>query len=493
MAVEFPETFGHRASTPVAMAIVADAVRRSDSVLADAVATTQSWRSGYLEHFAALTALSARSAGTALAVADDGLAAMHLRLRHLREGQETSLDTIDWDNRAELTAVTVSGRNQPARELSVPYWGRQLSGQALRDQLRRWADAGVVEQGFVETIHTVIDNPELLTLPGRQLALVGAGAEMGPLEPFSAWGAEMLAIDVPAPAVWGRIHGTVEARAGKVTSPVQGNITGLDIAAQVPEAAAWISNNADPSKKLVFGMYGYADGAKHVLLTAAADAVATKLLTERDGTALAYLGTPTDSYLVPEDVMDEARSRWHKRGPLTSGLQGAARTLTRDGVFRPAYAQSYQGGDGTSWGVADIMLPMQGPNYALAKRLQRWRSLAAARDGHTVSFNVAPASWTRSVTKNRVFNMAYSGAHRFGVEIFPADTARWLMAAKLAADLAEPTPGQTRPRHPEAAIFADANHGGFWRQPFDPKSVLSLAAVAGVATASLPARTRRPR
>jgi hypothetical protein len=44
----------------------------------------------------------------------------------------------------------------------------------------------------------------------------------------------------------------------------------------------------------------------------------------------------------------------------------------------------------------------QGPNYAFAKLVQRWRVLLARASGHVVSANVAPASLTRSVMHNKL-------------------------------------------------------------------------------------------
>ena len=98
-------------------------------------------------------------------------------------------------------------------------------------------------------------------------------------------------------------------------------------------------------------------------------------------------------------------------------------------------------------------MPQQGPNYALAKRLQRWRATRARDDGVTVSLNVAPPTRTRSVVKNRALAAAYAGAHRFGIEVFEPATSNTLMAALLVHDLRsgrrpEPRRGTTRPTAP---------------------------------------------
>ena len=128
-------------------------------------------------------------------------------------------------------------------------------------------------------------------------------------------------------------------------------------------------------------------------------------------------------------------------------------------------------------------MPQQGPNYALAKRIQRWRALQARADGRLVSLNVAPATRTRSVLRNRALAAAYAGAHRFGVEVFDPSTSNTLMAALLVHDLRNPAAAAnpaTPLRHPLELFWQGANHGGLWRNAFEPRSVLGLAVALGM-------------
>jgi hypothetical protein len=225
-------------------------------------------------------------------------------------------------------------------------------------------------------------------------------------------------------------------------------------------------------------MYAYADGGAHVCVTAAADALAVDLLERREGTALAYLATPTDAFVVPEDAVAEARAAYAGRG-LRRILQAPLRAVSRGRLFAPAYP-------GAST-VADVLVAQQGPNYALAKRIQRWRGVTASVSGSVVAFNVAPATWTRSVTRNRVLAAAYTGARHFGIEIFAPATSRVLMAALLVHDLHVPSPGA---RHPEMLFSEGAAHGGLWRAAYQPRSVLGIAALTGLRTAlRAPARS----
>merc|ERR1719352_1750275 len=77
--------------------------------------------------------------------------------------------------------------------------------------------------------------------------------------------------------------------------------------------------------------------------------------------------------------------------------------------------------------VVDCTVVQQGPNYAFAKRLQHWRAIVAQSEGIVVSANIAPASHTVSVRKQKLLAAAYDGAKRFGVAIFNPQTSSALM------------------------------------------------------------------
>jgi hypothetical protein len=135
---------------------------------------------------------------------------------------------------------------------------------------------------------------------------------------------------------------------------------------------------------------------------------------------------------------------------------------------------------GVDPGIADCLVPQQGPNYALAKRIQRWRASVDRAEARQVSFHVAPSTRTRSVLKNRALAAAFAGAHRFGVEVFDPATSNTLMAALLVHDLVAEPPVHAHPWQDEAHA---AVHGGLWRAPYEPRSALGLAAVLGYASA----------
>jgi hypothetical protein len=351
----------------------------------------------------------------------------------------------------------IRGDGERVRELALPVGGELLRGDGLRRRLEAWVRAGVVEPGCAEGVKEVLEHPDWLALEGRRVVLVGAGAEMGPLAPLAAWGADVLAIDLPGQAE--RIGRLARVGSGTVRTPGDG----ADVLSALPELRAWIAEY-DTGPELVIASHVYADGGAHVRLAAAADA----LVGDLPHAAYAALATPTDCYLVPDGAVQEARRRWDRRG-VRRVLQAPLRLASAGRLLRPAYPRLVRGR-----GQADGIVRQQGPNYALAKRVQRWRAVQAAADGRSVSLNLAPATATRSVTRNRVLAAAYAGARYFGVEVFPPATTSVLMAALLVRDLHRP-PGDDA----EERLADSAAHGGLWRIPYELRSALQLAAVAG--------------
>ena len=127
------------------------------------------------------------------------------------------------------------------------------------------AAAGVLEPSAADAVREVAAHPEWLRLEGRTVAVLGAGAEMGPLGPLLRWGATVAAVDLPTTAIWDRVLGTARAAAGRLLVRRPGRPgtedAGVDLLAEVPETADWL---AGLDGRLVVGNYLYADGGTHV-------------------------------------------------------------------------------------------------------------------------------------------------------------------------------------------------------------------------------------
>lgn len=479
--VVFPtDDHGRRSTTAVGRAVVADALRPVDPAGARAAEQETAWRSNYLVHFRRL--VEAGVDGDAVAIARAGLDSLTSRLRSRQPAGEVALtEWVAADDRPTTTEVV--GAGEPETELSLPFRGQRLHGDALRRQVDSWITAGVVEPTVADAVGAVLDHPDWLRLEGRTVAVLGAGAEMGPLVPLLRWGARVAAVDLPRPAIWTRVLEQAHRRAGRLLVPTGAGsgrgvpnrvdpaaAAGADLLADAPTVAAWLSEVAG-SDQLVVGNYVYADGATNVRVAAAVDVLSTRLLAERPDTALAFLATPTDVFAVPGEAVRFSTRTYEDRSGTAKLWGRPLRTLSGGRLLRRAYVT------GADPGTNDSLIPQQGPNYALAKRLQRWRATVARRDGALVSLNVAPPTRTRSVLKNRALAAAYAGAHRFGVEVFEPATANVLMAALLVHDLhTGGGPEHAEPWQDEAYA---AVHGGLWRTSYAPRSILGMAALFG--------------
>ncbi|MEO6999913.1 MAG: hypothetical protein ABI112_17700 [Terracoccus sp.] len=481
--VVFPREAGseRRSTTATGRAVVADALRAVDPVGSASAERETNWRQGYLPHFRRLVEAGLVSPDAARTIARDGLASLHERMRWLgpqgTEGDQplTSAFAAAGD---VLGSYTFTGEGAPDRTLSIPDAGERLSGDRLRRRLDVWADAGMIEPSCAEAVHLVIDNPDWLDLHDRTVVVLGAAAEMGPLRSLLRWGADVAAVDLPRKDLWERLVGDTRKLAGSITVPVRtgdGPVTsraGGDLVHDLGGVTRWVSEIDGP---VIIGNYVYADGETNVRVSMAVDAL-TRRVVEQKGkgdVALAFLATPTDVFAVPGAAVDRSVANYAARR-TSKVLRVPLRTISGGRLLRRNYVP------GQNPGINDSVVLQQGPNYLLAKRLQRWRATSYREHGGVVSLNVAPPTRTRSVVKNRVLAAAYAGAHRFGIEVFEPGTANTLMAALLVHDLRSGSPAQAHPWQDEAH---GAAHGGLWTSSYDPRSALGLAALLGVAAA----------
>ena len=477
--VLFPLVDGRRSTQTTAKAVFAEAARGVAPDVADSIERSANWHKDYVPHLSTLERVSALSPKSAISVASDGLFALHERMVFARDGEELSLSHAleRWDS-SPFETVTLEGQAPHPRRLAIPYRGEELVGESLHRQLDEWVRRGVIEPSCADALRMVDAQPDWLDASDITVALVGAAAEMSPLSALLSWGATVAAVDLPRQAVWDRIVTAARNGSGRVVAPASADsIAGADLLTQLPEIRTWLASLQTP---LVLGNYAYADGAMFVRVAAAADALTADLTASGTARALAYLASPTDVFAVPMPVVEAARDGGgvKRRGRLVSG---PLRALTAGRMFAPNYRVIVDGEDGQQFGLADSVVPQQGPNYALAKRLQRWRAVVA-RESVVTSANVAPATKTKSVTKNRVLAAAYSGARGYGVEVFEPHTSNTLMAALLIHDLRNPQAAahpDTLLTHPLGLFVDQAAHGGLWRLPWEPRSVLPLAAVEG--------------
>lgn len=483
---------GSRSTTHAGAAIVAAALRPLDAVAADAALAERHWRRRYPQHFRRLVEASLPSADAALASARAGLDAAWQTLRWAVPDGELALAQALAARVEPLHTAHHRGRGdaRPA-PWSVPRRGQTLAGDALRRQIDAWERAGVLEPTAAVALHRCANHPEWFDLSDRTLVLLGAGSEAGPLRWLSRWRANLVAVDVPRTETWRRIVSIVDDGNATLAAPSRAamgavaatgdafDALGADLLAEAPRVAAWLRSLDRP---LDLASLAYLDGERHVRVSLAMDLIAATLGAARADTTFAWMATPTDVFAVPEAAARAAIAAFDERPVASRVMQGPLRLASGDRFFHPNVERLVAGPGDRRYGIVDSLVIEQGPNYALAKRLQQWRAIVARAAGHRVSLNVAPSTTTASVVSNPALAAGFAGADTFGVEVFEPETTNAVMAAMWVHDL-RCDDGAAHPAHALAhpfELFMDgAIHGGLWRGAYLPRSALPFAAALG--------------
>ena len=253
-------------------------------------------------------------------------------------------------------------------------------------------------------------------------------------------------------------------------------VAGLDVVADLHLVSQWLRQLADSGAcepRMILAGFGYSPGASHVLLQAAQDALMATVTQHVSQALVTWLGTPTDSLLTPMSVFQDRLARHQSRSPLTkvrdAVLDGLGGHLAR--APRPAEVSV----NGNDYSLLDCSADMQGPNYLIAKRSQRWRAMVASAAGIRVAYCVTPAARTHSVLDFRILRATYRGAPRFGVVPFSvADTQQ--TAAQLLLGFVEQQADAT---DPTSLYLERAVHGGLWRCAYEPHTIWKPATVVG--------------
>ncbi len=486
--INFPQVEGEgRSSTATGKAVLAASVADVDPDLARRISAAKNWRLEYPKLFEEVVRVEARSARTALDVARSGLAAASSRFVDVDADGDHPLRHC-LQTPGDLRTVSVSGKDTPVRELTVPYQDDVLRGAALLRQLDAWVARGIAEPSFAEAVAAVVRNPDWLDLRERTFTLVGAGAQMGPYRRLITWGATVAAVDRPRRAKWERMLRNARDGAGTVLVPVPdtadpgrlddegylAEIAGADITTQVGPILRWLEGMSGP---MTVGNYGYADSAGFVRLSVAFDVLLEELTARRQDLSVSYLATPADVFLVPVRAVDMAERRRHGTSRLAA-VGRAVNQLTLGRYFRPNYLpEQLIETDAYRYGVVNAFILEQGQNYALAKRLQRWRMVLTRDAGILTSVHVAPPARTLSVLKNPLMSERQAINAYLGIESFDPPTVDALAAAILVHDLhnpASPANPAVPLAHPHEAFMFAANPGGRWRVPFELNSCIPL-------------------
>jgi hypothetical protein len=95
----------------------------------------------------------------------------------------------------------------------------------------------------------------------------------------------------------------------------------------------------------------------------------------RPDAAVAFLCTPTDCHVITPEAAAAAKAARSSSALGMFGLEWALRTLSGGRMLAPNTLRPIEEADtGRKLYIVDGLIVPQGPNYALAKRLQHWRA-----------------------------------------------------------------------------------------------------------------------
>lgn len=481
----FPEDKkGGRSSTPVAKEILAAAIGAASSSKAESVMKERNWRFGYVKHFINMVEEQMKSPQQALEVAEAGLNKAYEIFQFVDEdGNTTSFkEAMAKKSKNPFHTGFIQGEAPKTKNvLEVPYKGKTLSGQALKDQVDKWVSYGTIEESAGVAIKNCVDKPDYLDLSDRYFVLLGAGSAMGPFLVLMALGANVIAVDLDRSGIWKRLIEIAKKSSGTITFPLkkeQSAITsdddlyanaGCNLFTDTPRIRDWVLD-LYPGKKLSVGSYAYLNGALHVQVSLAMDAIC-KDLSEKRQASLAYLCTPTDLHVITKEAHEASVEEYktYSSKPYCMFMRLLGKKYLRKNAMKPLP------GVGGDFYVVNGLSVAQGPNYALAKRMQHWRAVVARSKGSIVSSNIAPATSTVSVTQNRTFAWAYEGMPYFKpYEIFAPETSNAVMSAILFSDLNDEK-NASNPKvqlaNPNELFKYGSFNGGAWRCAYQVDSI----------------------
>ncbi|CAE8660415.1 unnamed protein product, partial [Polarella glacialis] len=481
----------------------------------------KNWRFNYNRHFVKLVELGCESPEVALNQAKFGLKLAHETFQFLAPGASSDpvplTALVSGMNPASFaySTVRVSG---PARTSSdgravlrmpfngpyergntaAPAGGEVLQGEALKKQCYAWGSAGVIEPDTALRAAAVVDYFENGgNLEGHHFVVIGASSAMGPAEHLLALGAHVIGISrggsSTSKKAWQRLFDVAAATPGALLeapgSSEARDCVGADLLVQPAEIREWLLKTVSklpPQDKVIIGNYTYLDGELHVKITLAADVLMASLLAVRPTAGVAFLGTPTDATLVPAAAHRAARESFQDFWRATGPFEALLRLLSLGSRLTPN-ARFPIKNRAELYFVLDGYSVAQGPNYALAKRLQHWRAMVAFSEGRVASTRVAPSTATDSVTHNRTFGWAYLGMPFFApLEVFKQETTAALMTALLIADVVSTSdsPSAKDPKtsaaqtNPLELFASESAHGGVWRCAYKLDSLGEVCVLA---------------
>ncbi|CAD7933490.1 unnamed protein product [Amoebophrya sp. A25] len=461
--IEWPESCGGK-TTVVAKGVWQKCAEAGgDAALAEAIKNEKNWRFGYPPHIQRIAELLTTDKASAICAA--GLRELREQLAFRSEGKVCSLAELAEKEPSTtsgyFTTTAVNGKLKEAAAPGVPY-GSNLSGAALEKQLGEWASKGTCEGDVPGRIMEGMKKSGEIS--GKWFVLLGAGSEMGPLQPLLQNGANVLAVRTRRPKEWAEMKKFTENETcGKLFIPVdKSGAEGADILKEPLEIRDWVlavlKEHAANLQDVTVGMYTYLDSEAHVRVTMGCDIIMEGIQKALKGVKvrLAYLCTNSMPLPIGKEAYDSVEKNRNLAGLWARGT----------GCPSPALSDC---GDGLY--LYHSIVVTQGPNYMLAKMAQLWRAMLC----DYASLNVAPACYTLSVTHSATMKYLLNAMHLLPPnESFDPKAAKWLLFYLLCYDCL--AGGDVVPKkRPVEVALTGSFHGGALRCGYNIEASKALS------------------
>ncbi len=332
--------------------------------------------------------------------------------------------------------------------------GGFIDGEAMMSTISPLVGEGNMEESCKLGVEAVVNNQQWLDLRDYTFVLLGATSEMGPLDFLLDCGATIVAVARGGSSnegKWRKLLERAQSSAGTLIVPLNKDVpssdltlmaanAGADCLSDAPELAKWISEILpNSSSRWNIGCYIYLDGESFVRAAAAMDAIATQVQIRRaslypraEKVGLLFIETPSNFHAVPEMCQVQSK-KYRNSAPWWQQL------LLRVGALKPLKFTNDERLfplNGKPSVLCNALIAVQGPNYSLAKLIQRWRIIRARSTGHFVSVNVGPATATGSVMHVKKVAMALESCHHFLPQrLFQPDIVKGVLGLLLVRDL----------------------------------------------------------
>jgi len=473
------------------------------------------FRFGYHRHIMKLVRKSCARPDAALDAAKAGLKYMYDSFEFAdpstHEIRKFS-EEVSRNKKSFATGIIKGEQPRKSHAYKIPYDGGwhpsrpkpptlELEGDRIKERVAKWVDGSIIEKDAGDAVKWIVDYfAKGGTVSNIYVVMIGAGSAMGPFPKLMELGANVVAIDIPgswgkggkrpSSGLWKRLAETAKkSPGGSIIFPLDPSksqeeleassdplalyeAAGCNVMEQPAEVANWLAEwqaTLPTDAQVCIGNYTYLDGENHVKLALCADHCIKRLREVRPSTAVSFLCTPTDIHVIPEEA-HKAAVKNYGTGMGSCGLEKLINIISRGSALVSNVVPPVTTDSGKKLYVVDGVTVPQGPNYALAKRMQHWRAQISYAEGAIVSSTIAPSTATISVIHNKTFAWAYGGLPYFGYEVFKQETTNAVMASLLIHDMLNdkgPKNGKNKAEfgiENTLQLFSTQGvHGGLWR------------------------------